>query len=207
MALHFRQIEVWAHTPRQLLFRVVEEEQAEVEQRTRHGLATDRCVLLHQVPSARTHQQHRRLFVELVLLAVRILELDLPPYGIAQVRLPVHRIAPGGRIRILEVGHEHGRAGVQRVDDHLAVHRSRNFDAAVQECRWNGRNGPSRKSGSRPACSSAHRAARACSNSRRRASKLAQSAETNSTASGVKIARYGSLSEDSICIAMIGQYT
>ena len=42
-------------------------------------------------------------------------------------------LAQVGDVGVLEVGHEHLRARVQRVDDHLAVDRAGDLDAAVQQ--------------------------------------------------------------------------
>ena len=49
---------------------VVEEEQAEIEQRAGDRLAVDQEVLLVQVPAARAHQQRRDLVVQLVVLCL-----------------------------------------------------------------------------------------------------------------------------------------
>ena len=51
------------------------------------------------------------------------------------VALAVDDVLPGRRARVLEVGHEDLRARVERVDHHLAVDRSRDLDAAVDEIR------------------------------------------------------------------------
>jgi hypothetical protein len=45
--------------------------------------------------------------------------------------LPVEQVGEGRCGRVLEVGHEHLRAGVQRVDDHLALDRPGDLDAAI----------------------------------------------------------------------------
>jgi DNA-binding transcriptional LysR family regulator len=75
---------------------------------------------------------------------------------------------PSRAERVLEVGHEHLRAGVQRVDDHLALDRAGDLDAAVLQRRPGSaptRQSPSRmarvsgrKSGSSPASMRAWRA-------------------------------------------------
>lgn len=59
--LHLGQVEVWARAALKELLGVVEEEQREVEDGGRHGLAVHVHVLLQQVPPARPHEQHRRL--------------------------------------------------------------------------------------------------------------------------------------------------
>ena len=42
-------------------------------------------------------------------------------------------VRPGRRVRVLEVGHEDVRAGVERVDHHLALDRAGDLDAAVAQ--------------------------------------------------------------------------
>ena len=51
-------------------------------------------------------------------------------------------LLPGGRIGVLEIGHEDVGAGVQRVDDHLAVDGAGDFDAAVEKVGGDGRHAP-----------------------------------------------------------------
>src|SRR5262249_19982398 len=46
------------------------------------------------------------------------------------------------RVRVLEVGHEDPRAGVERVDHHLAVDRPGDLAAAVDEVGRRGRDAP-----------------------------------------------------------------
>src|SRR5213076_163427 len=53
-----------------------------------------------------------------------------------------HVVLPGGRVRILEVGHEDVRARVERVDHHLPVDRARDLDAAAPEVARGGRDLP-----------------------------------------------------------------
>ena len=50
--------------------------------------------------------------------------------------------SPGRRVRVLEIGHEHFRAGVERVDHHLAIGRPGDLDAAVLQIRRDRRAGP-----------------------------------------------------------------
>src|SRR5262249_40144883 len=47
------------------------------------------------------------------------------------VRLALDAVLPGGRVRILEVGHEDAGAGIERVDDHLSGDRPGDLDTAV----------------------------------------------------------------------------
>src|SRR5262245_33343334 len=51
-------------------------------------------------------------------------------------------VRPGRRVRVLEVGHEHLRARVERVDDHLAIDRPGDLDAAILEVRRNRSDAP-----------------------------------------------------------------
>jgi hypothetical protein len=51
-------------------------------------------------------------------------------------------VVPRRRVRVLEVGHEDPGAGVQRVDDHLAVDGAGDLDAAVEEVGRQRRDGP-----------------------------------------------------------------
>ena len=88
---------------------------------------------LFQVPAARAHEEHRDLLVQLVLLSRgRIGIGNRAPDGIAQIDLAVDQVVPRRRVGVLEIGHENLRAGVQRVDDHLAVHGPGNLHAAVE---------------------------------------------------------------------------
>ena len=163
MALELGQVEVRPGPAVELLAGVVEEREPEVEQRGRDGLAVDEHVALGQVPAARAHDERRDLVVQAVALAV-LVELDRPADGVVQVALPVDDVRPGGRVGVLEVGHEDARARVERVDHHLAVDRAGDLDAAVAAGRRGGgatRQSPSRtsrvsgrKSGRAPASSS-----------------------------------------------------
>ena len=49
--------------------------------------------------------------------------------------LPVDDVRPRRRVRVLEVGHEDARAGVERVDHHLPVDRAGDLDAALAQVR------------------------------------------------------------------------
>ena len=71
-------------------------------------------------------------FVEAVFFGGRA-EGNGAAHGIAQVDLALHHVVPGGRVGILQVGHEHSGAGVQGVDYHLPLHGPGDFHAAVQQ--------------------------------------------------------------------------
>jgi hypothetical protein len=92
------------------------ERKAEIEQRAGHRLAVHQQVLLVQVPAARAHQQGGDLVVELVLLALGADESDRAAHRVAHVELAFDLVAPGRRVGVLEVGHVHAGAGVERVD-------------------------------------------------------------------------------------------
>jgi len=87
-------------------------------------------VPLLQVPAARAYEQRRRLLVQRILLLAGI-ERDRPPERVSQVDLALDAVRPGRRVRVLEVGHEHLRARVERIDHHLPVYRPGDLDAAV----------------------------------------------------------------------------
>ena len=61
---------------------------------------------------------------------------------VAQVDLALDIVLPGGGIRIFEIGHEDVRAGVQRVDHHLAFYGPGDLDAPVLEVFRDRRHGP-----------------------------------------------------------------
>ena len=57
----------------------------------------------------------------------------VPRPAVPQIDLALDHVGPGRRVGVLEVGHEDLGAGIERVDDHLAVDRAGDLDAAVQE--------------------------------------------------------------------------
>jgi hypothetical protein len=63
----------------------------------------------------------------------RVRVADLAAHRVPEVHLPLEVVVPGGRVRVLEVGHEAIRARVERVDHHLPVHRARDLDDAARE--------------------------------------------------------------------------
>ena len=109
---------------------VAEEVEPEVEERAGARIAVDLEVALLQVPAARAHEEHRRVGPERVALLAGV-ELDRPLERVGEVALPRDAVLPRGRVGVLEVRHEHPRARVERVDDHLAVDRPRDLDPAV----------------------------------------------------------------------------
>src|SRR5262249_11299819 len=58
---------------------------------------------------------------------------------VAQIDLAFNHVVPRGRIGVFEIGHEHLRAGVERVDYHLAIGRSGDLNSAIAQIFRNGR--------------------------------------------------------------------
>jgi hypothetical protein len=98
-------------------------------------------VALHQVPAARPDEQRRDPFVQRVLLLARI-QGDRALERVGEVDLAGEAVLPGGRVRVLEVGHEHLRAGVERVDDHLPVDGAGDLDSPVLQLGRHRRDAP-----------------------------------------------------------------
>ena len=87
MTLQFGQVEIRARAVGDQGPGVVEEEQAEIEERRRDGFAIDQEVLFHQVPAARADHQDRRRFAHFVELSLGAGVGDGAADGIAQVDL------------------------------------------------------------------------------------------------------------------------
>src|SRR5690349_21109136 len=77
VAFQLRDVEIWSETAHCLLGSVVEEGQAEIDQRCRRRLTVDLDVALVQMPTARPDDEGRDDRIELVGLAVFLLEADL----------------------------------------------------------------------------------------------------------------------------------
>ncbi len=133
VALQLGQVEVGAGAARQQVLGVAEHVEAEVEEAGRDRLAVHQHVLFDQVPAARADQQGGDGVVELVGLAVGILERDRAGNGVGAVDLALDHVVPGGGERILKVGHEDLGARVEGVDHHLAFGGPGDLDAAVVE--------------------------------------------------------------------------
>ncbi len=58
---------------------------------------------------------------------------DRAPHRVAQIDLALDEIVPARRVRVLEIGHEDVGAGIQRVDDHLAIGRAGDLDVAIEQ--------------------------------------------------------------------------
>ncbi len=134
MGLHLGQVEVGSRALGQGGLGVVDDVEGEVEERAGHLLAVHLHMRLGQVPAARADDQHGGLVAQRVVLArVGIGEGELALPAVLQVHLPFDHVAPGRRGGVLEVGHIGLGPGVQGVDDHLAVDRAGELDAAVEQ--------------------------------------------------------------------------
>ena len=67
------------------------------------------------------------------LAARRISEVDTTFPPVLEVGLALDHVGEHGRGGVLEIRHEHLGAGIQRVDDHLAVDGSGDLDPPVEE--------------------------------------------------------------------------
>src|SRR5438093_4850730 len=83
------------------------------------------------MPAAWSYEQSGDLVIELVRLTLGADVVDTAADRIAQIKMTLDGVVPLRRIRVLEVSHEHAGAGIQRVDNHLAIHRTGDLDAAV----------------------------------------------------------------------------
>ncbi len=96
-----------------------------------------------EVPAARADEEHGGVFDErVVLVRGGVVEGDGAADGVDEIELAVEQVLPGGRGGVFEVGHEDACAGVERVDDHLAVDGAGDLDAAVLQVGGDGRDGP-----------------------------------------------------------------
>ncbi len=121
MRLELRKIEI---------ARAVEERDAEVEEAAGDRFAVDEMMPLRKMPAAGPDQERCDLVVQPVALLCGV-ERELAAQGVADVEMPLHDVLPGRRVRVLEIRHEAARAGVERVDHHLAVDRPGDLAAAV----------------------------------------------------------------------------
>ncbi len=143
MTLHLGQVEIGSRLLCQGGLGVVGEIDCKIEQGPRDLLAVDVDMRFGQVPTARTHQQHRGLIAEGIVLARRwIGEVEPAGPAVLQIHLAFDQIGPGRRSGVLEVRHEHTCAGVQGVDDHLAIDRPGDLDPSVREVGRDGAHPP-----------------------------------------------------------------
>ena len=141
MALELRQVEVRPGAALELL-RVVEEVEAEVEERAGDRLAVDDARAARAGASRAGGRTATAGSVVRARSTSRPVSKSIVPLDrVAQVDLALDVVRPGRRVRVLEVGHEDPRARVERVDDHLPVDRAGDLDAAVAA----GRPAPARR--------------------------------------------------------------
>ena len=125
------QIEIRAATALEQLFGAMEKVKPEIEDAAGDLLAVDQHVLLVQMPAARSRHQYRGLVVQFVFLSF-LVKSDGAAHRIAQVDLTVDHVVPSRRIGVFEVGHEYGAAAVERVDHHLAIGGTGDFNPTVE---------------------------------------------------------------------------
>ncbi len=133
MALHLRQVEVRAGAARQRFLGVMEEVEAEIEQRARHRLAVDRR-RASRAGASRADGRTARRSCRSACRTCGCWDRHSRSRGAPrrQIELALDHVGPGRRRGVLEIGHEDVGAAVQRIDDHLAIDRSGDLDAAVQ---------------------------------------------------------------------------
>ena len=108
----------------------MEHEQGEIKNAAGNALAVDQHVLFIKVPAARTHDEGGDLVVQLVRLAI-LLERNRLAHGVEHIDLARQLVIPVRRVRIFEVRHVAVRAGIEGVDDHLALDGTGDFHAAA----------------------------------------------------------------------------
>src|SRR6202044_3898835 len=96
-----------------------------------------------QMPATRPHDQGRELLMwpQAVDLLVRR-QLDRSAHRVGEVDLTLDHVGPSRGVRVLEVGHEHLRARVERVDHHLALDWASDLDPPVAQGVWGCRGAP-----------------------------------------------------------------
>src|ERR1700733_7285956 len=98
-------------------------------------------MLLDHVPSARPNKEDRWLWSKRIELPFRRYVLDGSAIRVSEVSLTFKAIAPGRCGRILEISHEDIRPGVQGIDDHLSLDRTRNLHSSIKQA-WRDRSDP-----------------------------------------------------------------
>ena len=111
----------------------MEEVETEVDQAARHRRSVHDDVFLGQVPAARPHDDRGEVLAERIGLALGRGEVDGAVEGVAQVELTHDDVGSRGGGRVLHVGQPDLGAAVEGVDGHLAVGRSGDLDATVDQ--------------------------------------------------------------------------
>ena len=96
------------------------EVEREVENAAGDWLPVHGYMLFVHVPATRPRDQGGGFLVQPVSLST-LFQTDGAADSIFQVDVALDLIRPGRRIRVFEVGHVAVGAGVERVDDHLAL--------------------------------------------------------------------------------------
>ena len=142
VAFELGQIEVGAAAARDQFLRVVEEVQAEIEDAAGDRLAVDvTCFSGRCQPRGRTNSV-AVLSPSLYCLPSGLTKSILRAHRVAQVQVSLDVVVPFGRVGVLEVRHEDAGAGIERVDDHLAVDGPGDFDAPILDVGQNAGAGP-----------------------------------------------------------------
>ena len=143
MAFHFRQIKPRRRPLRDNRLRIMKYIKPEIEQTARHRFAIHRHMRFRQMPTARADQQCRWLRRNRVGFSGFLVgEIQRPRPAVPHIELAFDHIRPGRRGGILEIGHKHFCARIQRIDDHLAVNRAGDLNPAIQQIGRNRRNRP-----------------------------------------------------------------
>ena len=142
MRLHLRQIKVRPGAARDQLLRVVEKVEPEVEEARRHRLAVDEEMLLRQMPAARADDQRRGLVVQRVALRRPRSNEIVRRTASRRLNCPSMLFAHVGAFASSKSAMKTFAPRVERVDDHLAIDRPGDLDAAVLQIVRNRRDGP-----------------------------------------------------------------
>ena len=132
VVLELREVEVRRCSAVEGLTDVVEEDEAEVDETGGRRATIDLHVTLGKMPTAGPDDQGGDLVVDGVALAVAT-QREVMADGVTNVDLAVEHVVPGWGTRILKVGHEHPRAGVQGINHHLALGRAGDLDATIEQ--------------------------------------------------------------------------
>ncbi len=122
--------------------RVVEEVESEIEQAKRRWACHPPRNAFPPDASRAVAPATLPPWIEVVALALGTDIADGALDRIAEIDLAFEIVLPGGRIRVFKIRHENIGAGVQRIDDHLAIDRARDLHTAVEQIVRNGRDRP-----------------------------------------------------------------